>query len=573
MERIRDFLKYYKKQFIWGPFFKLLEAIFELLLPLLMARIIDEGIVQNNQSVIVRYGLLMVVLSISGYLFSLTCQYFASVASQGVGTITRNRVYAHINQLSQEQVQHIGANTLTTRLTSDVNQIQLAVAMLIRLAVRAPFIILGSIFLALMINTEITMIFIGVMVLVSIILFITTKLSVPFYQTIQATLDKLTLVLSENISGVRVIRAFSNQTRETNRFNEVAKEVKEKQISVGKIIAMINPLTYLIVNIGIVLVIYAGGYQVNQGTLSAGEVIALVNYLTQIFLALVVLASILVIFTRGIASANRINQILAIQPLFDEGTINNLQPYQGAQLQFKDVEFTYSDASKPFIQSLSFSLNKGETLGIIGGTGSGKSCVALLMSHLYQQTAGEIYFEGQPISSYTNQYLRQEIALVPQKSVLFAGSLRFNLTLGIEAASDQQIQDALITAQSTFVNQWPQRLDAMIEQGGRNLSGGQRQRLSIARALVQSPSMIILDDSSSALDYTTDAALRQALSEMPLTKVIISQRISSLRHADHILVLDNGHVAGYGSHQDLMNSCALYQEIAASQQSKEENHE
>ncbi len=565
--RVFDHFLRYKKHFVLGPIFKLLEAIFELLLPLLMARIIDEGILNHDLNTITKVGLMMLALTISGYGFSIICQYFASVASQGVGTSLRNALYQKINELTQEQVQHLGSNTLTTRINSDVNQIQLAVAMLIRLAVRAPFIVIGSVVLAGIINLQLTAIFVAVMILIALVLYSTMRKSIPFYRRIQGKIDQLTLVLSENLSGVRVIRAFAAQHRETKRFKEASQDVRQDLIRVGRIAAVMNPLTYLFVNCGILLVLWFGGKQVDGGLLLSGQVVALVNYLTQIFLALVVVANITVIFTRGFASSARVNEILKLQPQFTEGALDVI-PSSFTQLEVQDLGFRYQDSHIDFLQHISFTVEEGEILGIIGGTGSGKSTLAYLLNRLYDASCGRILFYGRELKDYRFKTLRDSIGLVMQKNALLSGTLRYNLGLSDPSIDDERMIEALRVAQAyDFVFKDKQGLDAVIEQGGKNLSGGQRQRLCIARTLCKQPRILILDDSFSALDYATDYALRSALrSTYPhMTMVFISQRISSIQYANQILVLDQGKQVSLGTHDELLKASVVYQEIYRSQ--------
>lgn len=567
MKHVLSHLKSYKKQFILGPFFKWLEAIFELLLPLLMAHIIDEGIVNKDTGVIVKLGSAMLLLAFLGYSFSIICQYYASLTSQGVGTALRNALFETMNDLSQEQVQKLGSNTLTTRITSDVNQIQLAVAMLIRLAVRAPFIVIGSVLLAFTINAQLTLIFIVVMLCIALILWLCMSASIPYYRKIQGKIDGLTSLLAQNISGVRVIRAFSAQEREEQRFVAASYDVSRHLTNVGKIVALMNPLTYLLVNAGIIAVLWFGGIRVNTGTLSSGEIVALVNYLTQIFLALVVVANITVIFTRGYASAIRVEEILAMTPSFADGTdvtFDSTLPL----LEVNQVSFQYMQTTEPLIKNLSLSLQPAQTLGIIGGTGSGKSTLAQLFNRILEVSDGEIRFYGKNIKAYKESFYRSKVVLVPQKNVLLTGTIRYNLTLGHPEVDEVSMIKALRCAQAyDFVMKQKDGLDTHLDQGGKNLSGGQRQRLCIARSLCLEPTILILDDSFSALDYATDFALRTAMNlEYPeMTRIFVSQRISSIRHADHILVLEQGKAIAYGKHDDLLKTCDVYQEIYMSQ--------
>lgn len=565
MKRLIPFIKNYKREFIFGPFFKWLEAVNELLLPFLMAKIIDEGVVKQEAALVFRYGIMMISLTLIGYGFSLTCQYFASKASQGVGTALRKGLYEKIQSLNQEQVQTMGSSTLLTRITSDVNQIQQAIAMFIRLAVRAPFIVIGSTFMALIIDAKVTLIFLAVMIVIGLVLFVVMKASVPLYQKIQVKLDHLSLLISQNISGIRVIRAFSKQDHEVETFATAARDVRDSFIRVGKISALSNPLTYLVVNLGIVAVLWFGGVQVNNGALSQGQIIALISYLTQVFLAMVVVANLVIIFTRGFASAHRVAEILEIQPLFNEGDLDHF-PSDNQSLVFDHVSFKYQDDHEVFIQDISFTLGQSQSLGIIGGTGSGKSTLTLLMNHIYQASSGKVLLNGSDIRQLSRPLIARTISVVSQQNGLYSGTIAYNLKVANPDLSEAQMWEALEVAQARdFVMATPNGLQTVLSQAGKNLSGGQKQRLYIARAICTHPQILVLDDSSSALDYATDAALRIALRKLGISLVIVSQRINSIRDCQSILVMDQGRASALGTHESLLASDRLYRAIAQSQ--------
>ncbi|MFA9378499.1 MAG: ABC transporter ATP-binding protein [Lachnotalea sp.] len=575
MIKLAHYLKHYKKQFIIGPFFKLLEAIFELIVPLVMASIIDVGIKNNDIHYILKMGGLMVLLGFVGLMFALVCQYNASIASQGVGTLLRNDLFKHINSLTFSELDHIGTNSLVTRITNDVNQIQLAVAMLIRLVIRAPFIVIGSIIMAMMLNLKLSIIFIIVAPLVSLILYYVMSHSIPFYKIRQSKIDKISLITRENLEGSRVIRAFSKQNHEIHRFNDANNDVTDIVIRVGKLSAILNPATFAVLNCAIIAIIWFGSKRVDMGVLAQGQIIAFVNYMTQISLALVVVANLVVIFTKASASAARINEILDTQPSFIEGKgINTCKPNQKeAKISFNNVSFSYTGSDEYSLTNISFSIFSGQTIGIIGGTGSGKSTLINLLPRFYDVTKGEIQIDGIPIKDYTFSQLRTKFGIVPQRAVLFKGTISENMRWGKADATDSEIEKAIELAQATeFVNSKADKYNSMIEQGGKNISGGQKQRLTIARALVGNPEILILDDSSSALDYATDAALRKAIKSniSNATVIMVSQRANSIKHADNIIVLDDGHIAGIGSHEELFHTCDTYKEICLSQLSNEE---
>ena len=560
------YIKPYRIQAIIGFLFKMTEAFFELIVPMVVADIIDNGIAKNDSNYILKMGFVLFLLAIIGYCCALICQYFASKTSQGFGTYLRNDMFKAMNAYDYENIDDIGTPSLITRITNDVNQLQLAVAMAIRLVSRSPFLIIGSFIMAFQINVQMALIFLLSAPLLALCIFLVMSKSLPLYIRIQKQLDRVSLICRENLSGIRVIRAFSKQFQEKNRFEEATQKQKDMQIKVGKISALLNPLTSVIVNIAIIFILYIGGIRVNAGSLTQGEIIALINYMNQILLSMFVFANVIVIFNKASASYKRIQEVLAIHPHIHDGSGNtNFQKEN--LISFDHVTFAYQGAQA--LKDLNFKILKGETIGIIGGTGSGKSTLVHLIPRFYDVTQGQILIKGNPIQDYPLKGLREMIGIVPQQAVLFTGTIRENIQWGKKDASDSEIKEALRIAQATFVDELDEGLDSMIHQGGKNLSGGQRQRLTIARALVKKPEILILDDSASALDFATDAALRKALKTLDSTTIIVSQRVSSLMHADKILVLSHGELVGMGNHQELLETCSLYQEIAKSQLSEE----
>lgn len=572
MLKLARYLKYYKLQVTIGPVFKLLEAVFELIVPLIMANIIDIGVKNGDTNYIAKQGVLLVILGVTGLLSALICQYSASFASQGVGTILRRDLFHHINTLSHKEIDKIGTPSLITRMTSDINQIQLAVAMLIRLVIRAPFLVVGAMIMASTVSLKLSVIFFGAAVLIGLTLYIIMSKSVPFFKTIQKRLDRISLISRENLRGNRVIRAFARQDEEEERFSKAAQELTDASISAGRISVLLSPLTCIITNITIALIIWFGGMNVNIGELSQGDIIALVNYMTQIMLAMVVVADLVVIFTRASASAQRINEIFETKTsVTEEKAEKNPTAENDNAIEFRNVSFSYGEGEA--LKNVTFSIKKGETLGIIGGTGSGKSTFVNLIPRFYDATKGQVLVNGIDVKKYEIETLREKIGVVAQKTVLFKGSLRKNMQWGKEKATDEEIIKALKIAQSRdFVEKLPGKLDFDVAQGGKNFSGGQRQRLTIARALVKQPDILILDDSFSALDFATDANLRKELKEQTrgMTVVIVSQRASTIRNADKIVVLDEGECVGIGTHQELYKNCSEYREICLSQLSAEE---
>lgn len=556
------YIRPYRFQAIVGFLFKMTEAFFELIVPLVVANIIDYGIARNDQGYILKMGGVLFLLAFVGYSCALVCQYFASKTSQGFGTYLRSDMFKAIQAYDYENIDDIGTPSLITRITNDVNQLQVAVAMAIRLVSRSPFLIIGSLVMAFRIQPQMAMIFVLSAPLLALAIYVVMSKSLPLYMRIQQQLDHVSLVCRENLSGIRVIRAFSKQNQERNRFHEATRKQKDMQIQVGKISALLNPCTSVIVNTAILLILYVGALKVNVGTLSQGEVIALINYMNQILLSMFVFANVIVIFNKASASYQRVLEVLAIQPHIQDGTLMEGQEEEN-MISFENVSFQYRNAKA--LEHLSFDVLKGQTLGIIGGTGSGKTTLVNLIPRFYEATSGQIKIKGNCIQDYSLKALRQMIGVVPQSAVLFSGTLRDNMKWGNQDATDEDIQEALTIAQASFVNELDQGLDTMISQGGKNLSGGQRQRLTIARALVKKPDILILDDSASALDFATDAALRKALKTLDCTTLIVSQRVSSIMHADQILVLSHGVLVGQGTHNQLLQNCDIYREIVKSQ--------
>lgn len=560
------YLKPYRKEAVIGFFFKLIEAFFELIVPIVVADIIDYGILHQDQQYILQRGLLLLALALLGYACALVCQYFASKTSQGFGTYLRNDMFKAIHAYDYENIDEIGIPSLMTRITNDTNQLQLAVAMTIRLASRSPFLILGSLVMAFRISVPIALIFICAAPILALAIYGVMSKSLPLYLKIQKQLDHVSLICRENLAGIRVIRAFSKQKQEKERFQQATQRQKDMQIQVGKLSALLNPSTSVIVNCAILVILYAGGLQVNAGYLTQGEVIALINYMNQILLSMFAFANVIVIYNKATACYKRVQEVLAIQPAIQDGKclIDN---QEGPMVTFDHVSFSYQGSHA--LHDLSFSIHQGETIGIIGGTGSGKSTLIHLISRFYEATQGQIYIKNRPIQDYSLFSLRQMIGLVPQQATLFTGTIKENICLAKENASDDEVKQALHLAQASFVDEWKDGIYSHITQGGHNLSGGQKQRLTIARALVRNPELLILDDSASALDFATDAALRKAIATLPQTTIIVSQRVSAIMHADKILVLSHGELVGMGKHDELMKTCEIYQQIVTSQMSKE----
>lgn len=573
MKRLMMYLKDYKKESILAPLFKLLEAFFELLVPLVMANIIDYGISNRNMGYIGKMGLLLLLLGVVGLASSITAQFFAAKAAVGFSTKLRQALFNHIEDLSFTDIDKAGTSTMITRMTSDVNQVQSGINMTLRLFLRSPIIVFGAMIMAFTIDVKCALIFVVAIPLLSVVVFGIILSTIPMYKKVQSKLDQVLGITRENLTGVRVIRAFHQEAKEADRFRENNEALSAMQIFVGKISACMNPVTYIIVNGAIIALIYTGAVQVNIGNLSQGEVVAIINYMNQILVELVKLANLIVTMTKALACAERVASVFDIgadaayvgaqdQKLADK--VDQSAPF----LDFKHVSLTYQGAGAPTLQDMNFTVNRGDTVGIIGGTGSGKTSLVNLIPGFYPATEGEILLEGRDIRTMSDEELRGRIGVVPQKAVLFKGTIRSNLQWGKPDATEEEMWKALELAQaSEVVDGKPGKLDATVAQNGKNFSGGQRQRLTIARALVRNPEILILDDSASALDYATDAKLRAALRtlEDKTTTFIVSQRASTIRHADKIIVLDDGEIAGMGTHDELLKDCTVYQEIYYSQ--------
>ena len=573
MKRLMTYLKDYKKESILAPLFKLLEAFFELLVPLVMANIIDYGISNRNMGYIGKMGLLLLLLGVVGLASSITAQFFAAKAAVGFSTKLRQALFDHIEDLSFTDIDKAGTSTMITRMTSDVNQVQSGINMTLRLFLRSPIIVFGAMIMAFTIDVKCALIFVVAIPLLSVVVFGIILSTIPMYKKVQSKLDQVLGITRENLTGVRVIRAFHQEAKEADRFRENNEALSAMQIFVGKISACMNPVTYIIVNGAIIALIYTGAVQVNIGNLSQGEVVAIINYMNQILVELVKLANLIVTMTKALACADRVASVFDIgadavyvgaqdQKLADK--VDQSAPF----LDFKHVSLTYQGAGAPTLQDMNFTVNRGDTVGIIGGTGSGKTSLVNLIPGFYPATEGEILLEGRDIRTMSDEELRGRIGVVPQKAVLFKGTIRSNLQWGKPDATEEEMWKALELAQaSEVVDGKPGKLDATVAQNGKNFSGGQRQRLTIARALVRNPEILILDDSASALDYATDAKLRAAIRtlEDKTTTFIVSQRASTIRHADKIIVLDDGEIAGMGTHDELLKDCTVYQEIYYSQ--------
>lgn len=573
MFKLIKYLKGYTLQSILAPLFKFLEAGFELAVPIVMANIIDVGVKNGDEAYIYKMGLILVLLGVLGLAASVTAQYFSAKAALGFGTALRRDFYKHLNTLSHSEIDKIGTSSMITRITNDINQAQTGVNMFLRLFLRSPFIVLGAIVMCLTVNVELTLIFGVAAPVIGLIVYLIMTKTIPKYKWIQGKLDKVSLLTRENLSGVRVIRAFSRQKNEKEDFDFETSELLKAQVRVGRISALLNPLTFAVVNLAIAAILWFGGGSVDSGAITQGELIALVNYMNQILLALIALANLIIILTRAGASAARVNDILNIRSsVTDEGN-TECSPVPGApSVEFRSVAFAYHK-DKPSVENISFSLKQGETVGIIGGTGSGKTTLVNLIPRFYDVTDGEILIDGINVKKYPLGQLRKKIGIVPQRAILFKGTIRSNMKWGKSDVGDDEIWQALETAQAAdFVRKLPDGLDSKVEQGGRNFSGGQRQRLTIARAVIMRPDILILDDSASALDFATDAALRSALAkDISGTSVfIVSQRASGIKNADMIIVLDDGNPVGIGKHGELFENCSVYREICLSQMSESE---
>ena len=574
MHKLMRYIKGYEKQALLAPLFKMLEACFELFVPLVIASIIDTGIKNGDTTFIwTRCGLLVLLAAI-GLTSSLTAQWFSATAALGFGTALRKDLFRHIGTLSYSELDGIGTPTLVTRMTSDINQVQNGVNLTLRLLLRSPFIVIGALIMAFSISPKLTLLFIGVTIMVSLIIWAIMRVTVPIYHEAQNGLDRVTLLTRENYVGARVVRAFARQADELAAFVETNDHLKKLQFAAGRISALMNPLTYLVVNLAVVALLLRGGVEVDAGKLTQGEVIALINYMSQILLSLLRLADLVVSVTRALASGMRVNEILNTHTTMqDPGTAELAVNDAAEAAKFEHVTFTYKDAGAPSLTDITFTAKSGETIGVIGGTGSGKSTLIDLVCRFYDADNGGVALFGHDVKQYSFAQLRRLVGVVPQQAVLFTGTIRDNMQWAAPGASDEEIWQALEIAQAAeFVRSKPGMLDASVETAGRNFSGGQRQRLTIARALVPKPKILILDDSASALDFATDAALRKAIKEEThgMTVFIVSQRAASVQRADHILVLDDGKLVGDAPHAELLRSCEVYKEICLSQLSKEE---
>ena len=567
MRKLLRFLKDYKKESILSPLFKLLEASFELLVPLVMAAIIDTGIGNKDGGFILKMCGILILLALVGLTCSITAQYFAAKAAVGFATKVRHALFDHIQKLSYTEMDTAGTDTMITRMTSDINQAQSGVNMVLRLFLRSPFIVFGAMIMAFTIDVKAALIFVVTIPVLSVVVFGIMIITIPLFRRVQASLDKVLGVTRENLTGSRVIRAFNKEQEEIADFDESNERLTDVQLFVGKISALMNPLTYIIINVALVILIWTGAIQVNIGKISQGEVVALVNYMSQILVELVKLANLIITVTKAIACGNRVQSIFEMETSMVDGNGSKKED-TGYTVEFRNVSMRYKGAGADTLTGIDFKAKPGDTIGIIGGTGSGKSSVVNLIPRFYDVTEGQVMVDGMDVREYKITDLRDKIGIVPQKAVLFAGTVRSNLAWGKEDATEEEMQQALSVAQAAeVVDKKDGKLDAEVEQGGKNFSGGQKQRLTIARALVKQPEILIMDDSSSALDYATDAKLRQAIHNMPNrpTVFIVSQRAASIMYADKIIVLDDGTVAGAGTHEELLKDCSVYQEIYYSQ--------
>lgn len=587
IELLRRFGGKFRRYMVIGPACKLIEVIFDLLTPLVIAQMIDKGIGAHDVSAVVRYGMVLAAMAVIGISFTLVCQKMAALTSQGMGTDIRGALYQHINKLSYAELDRFGTPSLITRITNDVNQVQLAVALGVRMLIRWPFLAVGSMVAALAIDLKLGMIFLICTPAIGLVFWLVMARCIPYYKQLQAKLDRIALICREGLSGARVVRAFVREDHERERFAQAADDQARVAIAVGKLSSILNPVTFLVMNLGVCAILWVGGIQVNVGELTQGQVMAFVNYMTQTLTSIVYVANLVVVFTKASASASRINEVLNCEPsITDEGNQSVALPKPGnvapvPALSLSHASFSFGAGAANAVNDVTLELPLGKTLGIIGGTGSGKSTLVSLIPRLYDAGTGSVSVMGADVRTWPLDQLRRVVATVPQRASLVSGTIRSNLTWRDEAATDEDLWAALDMAQaSEFVRNKPQGLDAPVEAGGKNFSGGQRQRLTIARALVGSPQVLIMDDSASALDFKTDAALRHAIRErsargaaaggLPLTTVIVSQRVSTVRDADMICVLDHGSVAGLGTHDELYTTCQLYREICQSQLRREE---
>ena len=600
MKRLFSYMKDYKLESILGPLFKMLEASFELFVPLVVARMVDVGIRGRDSGYILKMGGVLVLLALIGLACSLTAQYFAAKAATGAATSLRNDLFSHIGRLSYTEIDTVGTSTLITRMTSDINQVQSGINMTLRLLLRSPFVVFGAMVMAFTVDVRSAFVFVVTIPVLCVVVFGIMAVSMPLYKSVQRQLDKVLLTTRENLLGVRVIRAFNRQKSETEKFDRENGNLVRMQVFVGKISALLNPVTYVIINIAVVAVIWVGAEQADSGIITQGKVIALVNYMSQILVELIKMANLIIIISKAVACMNRVDSIFKVESSIEDkgrhgsrkpGSQNSGSQNSGSQnpgpqnsgpqnpalripkVEFKDMEFVYAGAKEPALKDISFCAMAGQTIGVIGGTGSGKSTLVNLIPRFYDAASGQVLVDGTDVKEYSLDELRDKTGVVPQKSVLFKGTLRDNMRWGKQDASDEEIYRALDTAQAReFVDSKGEGLDLYIDQGGHNLSGGQRQRLTIARALVRRPEILIMDDSASALDFATDARLRKAIRENTgdMTVFIVSQRATNIKSADTILVLDEGRLAGMGTHKELLKDCQVYREICLSQLSKEE---
>ena len=574
MKRLLGYLKEHLCVTILAPLFKMLEASFELFVPLVVASMIDVGIGHHDIGYLWKMGGLLILLGIIGFSFSITAQYFAARSAVYTGKSMRSDLFAHMNQFSYQEIDQVGTSTLINRMSNDINQVQNGVNMFLRLFLRSPFVVFGAMFMAFTVDHKAAGSFVFTITALAVVVGLILWITMPMYKKVQKQVDGVLKSTRENLLGIRVIRAFNRQRSEEENFRVQSGQLYNKQIHVGKISALLNPLTYMIINLGIIAILWSGGKQVDLGYLTQGQIIALINYMSQILVELVKLANLLIILSRAFASLDRVDQIFALEPSMKETGKTDIEEKKDTPiLEFKDTSFVYHGARKETIHPFDFVVKEGETIGVIGGTGSGKSTFVSLIARLYDVTSGRILYRGVDEKELKPEFIRGKIGFVPQKASLFEGSLRDNMKWGKEDATDEEIYQALDIAQAReFVDQKEQGLDFRIEQNGGNLSGGQKQRLTIARALVRKPEILILDDSASALDFATDARLRKAIKENTdnMTVFLVSQRVSTIRNADHILVLDDGKIAGIGTHLQLLKENQVYKEICASQMTGEE---
>ena len=574
MKRLLGYLKEHLCVTILAPLFKMLEASFELFVPLVVASMIDVGIGHHDIGYLWKMGGLLILLGIIGFSFSITAQYFAARSAVYTGKSMRSDLFAHMNRFSYQEIDQVGTSTLINRMSNDINQVQNGVNMFLRLFLRSPFVVFGAMFMAFTVDHKAAVSFVFTITALAVVVGLILWITMPMYKKVQKQVDGVLKSTRENLLGIRVIRAFNRQRSEEENFRVQSGQLYNKQIHVGKISALLNPLTYMIINLGIIAILWSGGKQVDLGYLTQGQIIALINYMSQILVELVKLANLLIILSRAFASLDRVDQIFALEPSMKETGKTDIEEKKDTPiLEFKDTSFVYHSARKETIHPFDFAVKEGETIGVIGGTGSGKSTFVSLIARLYDVTSGRILYRGVDEKELKPEFIRGKIGFVPQKASLFEGSLRDNMKWGKEDATDEEIYQALDIAQAReFVDQKEQGLDFRIEQNGGNLSGGQKQRLTIARALVRKPEILILDDSASALDFATDARLRKAIKENTenMTVFLVSQRVSTIRNADHILVLDDGKIAGIGTHLQLLKENQVYKEICASQMAGEE---